>query len=96
VNVDHEREEMTRFVASQNIDWPQYWDKGDRVTRDVFAVDAFPTEIILDHEGVEVGRSKGWGTSSSDVLARRVLDALGPARKALKAAGAERRPTSQQ
>ena len=67
-----------------------HWDSGDQVDRNVFGVEALPTEIILDHEGMDVGRSKGWGRSSNDVLARKILDALGSTRKARLVAAEDR------
>jgi hypothetical protein len=48
----------------------------------VFDVDRFPTEVVLDHEGVEVGRSSGWGPGFADRLAHKLLETLGPAKKA--------------
>jgi cytochrome c biogenesis protein CcmG, thiol:disulfide interchange protein DsbE len=92
VNVDSQRETMTRFVVSHKIAWPQCWDDG-HATRDVFAVDRFPTDIVLDHEGVEVGRIAGWGTGSLDRVSRAIRDALGPARRTRKRASQERQPS---
>jgi thiol-disulfide isomerase/thioredoxin len=86
VNVDSEPELMTSFVGAHKIAWPQCWDDSGRVTRDVFGVDSFPTEVVLDHEGVEVGRSSGWGQGFADRLVRKLLEALGPAQKARKRA----------
>jgi thiol-disulfide isomerase/thioredoxin/Flp pilus assembly protein TadD len=95
VNVDSQREVMDSFVARNKISWPQCWDDTGRVTRDVFGVDRFPTEVVLDHEGVEVGRSSGWGPGFADRLGRELIQALGPARKARKRAGAERNAPSE-
>jgi thiol-disulfide isomerase/thioredoxin len=82
VNVDRERETMNGFVAERKLTWPQCWDGDNRVTGPVFGVDRFPTEILLDHEGVVVGRSSGWGRGTSDRLALAIHDLIGPARKA--------------
>jgi thiol-disulfide isomerase/thioredoxin len=82
VNVDNDREVMTRFVTTQKIPWAQCWDEDSHITRDVFDVDRFPTEVVLDHEGVEVGRSSGWGPGFADRLAHKLLETLGPAKKA--------------
>jgi len=31
--------------------WPQYWDRDRKVQR-AFAVRAFPTYVLIDHEGI--------------------------------------------
>ena len=93
VDIDADRDTMTRLVTAQKISWPQCWDAHGRITHDMFGINSFPTDVLLDHEGVEVGRSRGWGPGFADRLVRAILDALDGARKAHKRAG-ERREAS--
>ena len=44
-------EKWRDFIAKNQMDWPQYLDRDHRVQR-AFDVRAFPTYIMIDHEGI--------------------------------------------
>ncbi len=56
-----------RFTAKNDMDWPQYWDRGgDFQTH--FAVKGLPTYVLLDGEGIERFRVTGSGFHESRAL----------------------------
>ena len=51
VSSDSEEETWRAFTAKNQMVWPQYLDRDRRVQR-AFGVHAFPTYILIDHEGI--------------------------------------------
>jgi len=66
ISSDTEVEEWRAFTAKNQMVWPQYWDRDRRVQR-AFEVRAFPTYILIDHEGIVRFRSSGtsWERSAN-------------------------------
>jgi len=58
VSVRDEEEEWRAFTAREKMVWLQYRDENHSVQR-AFAVNKFPTYIVLDHEGVIRYRTSG-------------------------------------
>jgi thiol-disulfide isomerase/thioredoxin len=51
VSVHDEPEKWRDFTAKNQMVWPQYFDR-DGVMQRAFAVNRFPTYILIDHEGI--------------------------------------------
>ena len=58
VSSDSDEETWSSFISKEKMVWPQYLDSGREVQR-LFAVRAFPTYIVIDHEGIIRFRSSG-------------------------------------
>ncbi len=75
VSSDAEEETWKAFTAKEKMIWPQYWDRDRRVQR-AFNVRAFPTYIVIDHEGIIRFRTSGtsWERSAylSDAIKKHV------------------------
>jgi peroxiredoxin len=58
ISGDKDENAWREFVAKKNMDWPQYRDSNDSV-RSSFAVNAFPTYVVIDGDGVIKERIRG-------------------------------------
>ncbi|HKR62063.1 MAG TPA: redoxin domain-containing protein [Pyrinomonadaceae bacterium] len=58
ISSDSEEQPWREFTAKEKMVWPQYWDR-DRQVQRAFNVRAFPTYIVIDHEGIVRYRSSG-------------------------------------
>lgn len=65
ISSDREEEPWRKFTAKNKMVWPQYWDR-DRKIQQAFVVYAFPTYVVIDHEGIV--RFRASGTSWKDSL----------------------------
>lgn len=66
ISSDSEEATWRTFTGKEKMVWPQYWDREHRVQR-AFKVRAFPTYIVIDHEGIVRFRSSGtsWERTAS-------------------------------
>lgn len=66
ISSDSHDEVWREFTAKNKMVWPQYRDRDRRIQR-AFRVTAFPTYIIIDHEGIVQHRSVGlsWSRAAS-------------------------------
>ena len=80
ISVDDRKEDVAAFVKRNGMTWKQAWDGTGQLAGNAFAVESFPTYVVLDHEGRQVFRQAGWAPRRS---ARALEDAV---RKALVAA----------
>jgi peroxiredoxin len=66
VSSDSDEDKWKEFTASEKMVWPQYLDANRAVQR-AFGVRAFPTYIVIDHEGIIRFRSSGtsWERSAN-------------------------------
>lgn len=64
ISSDNDESEWRAFTAKEKMIWPQYWDR-DRQIQRAFGVNAFPTYIVIDHEGIMRFRSSGTSWDSS-------------------------------
>jgi peroxiredoxin/Tfp pilus assembly protein PilF len=58
ISSDSERETWRAFIANNQMVWPQYLDRDRRVQK-AFVVQAFPTYVVIDHEGIVRFRTTG-------------------------------------
>lgn len=58
ISSDGDEDKWRNFVAKEKMAWPQFLDRERKVQR-AFAVNKFPTYIVLDHEGVIRFRTSG-------------------------------------
>lgn len=66
ISSDSDEEEWREFTVKNKMVWPQYRDKDRRIQR-AFGIHAFPTYILIDHEGIVRFSSIGlsWQRSAS-------------------------------
>ncbi len=58
ISSDGDEDKWSNFIVKQEMVWPQFLDRQRAVQR-AFRVNAFPTYIVLDHEGIIRFRSSG-------------------------------------
>lgn len=58
ISSDGDEEKWSNFIVKEKMVWPQFLDRERKVQR-AFAVNRFPTYIVLDHEGVIRFRTSG-------------------------------------
>jgi len=73
ISADENQQAWRDFVAKKNMNWPQYWD-GDGRIRNKFAVNSFPTYLVVDPEGFLHQRIVGLNPQQSIVF--RLKDTL--------------------
>ncbi len=67
VSSDDDEDVLRTFAAAQHMNWPEYLDSSEKIIT-AFSVEAFPTYIVLDRDGVVRYRQAGFGpTSESDI-----------------------------
>jgi alkyl hydroperoxide reductase subunit AhpC len=66
ISSDNEDEVWREFTVKNKMIWPQYRDKDRRIQR-AFGVRAFPTYVVIDHEGIVRHQSVGmsWTRAAS-------------------------------
>jgi len=75
ISSDSEAEKWRAFTAANKMVWPQYLDRDRRVQR-AFEVRAFPTYILIDHEGIVRFRSTGFGSTGTATIEEAIRKAL--------------------
>jgi thiol-disulfide isomerase/thioredoxin len=60
ISADRDGRAWRAFTDKNGMIWPQYWDENGKLGR-VFDVQAIPTYVLLDAEGIERLRVKGAG-----------------------------------
>jgi len=58
ISADSDDDVWRQFTVKNKMIWPQYRD-GDRRIRRAFRVSAFPTYVVIDHEGIVRFQSEG-------------------------------------
>jgi peroxiredoxin len=51
ISADDDENKWREFIAKKQMNWPQFWDR-DGAVRGAFAVNAFPTYIVINEEGI--------------------------------------------
>lgn len=64
ISSDSDEEAWKEFIERNKMIWPQYRDKDRRIQR-AFGIRAFPTYIVIDHEGIVRYQSIGSSWESS-------------------------------
>jgi tetratricopeptide (TPR) repeat protein len=68
ISADRDGRAWRAFTDKNAMDWPQYWDENGKLQR-LFDVQAIPTYVLLDAEGIERLRVKGAGFHEARNLA---------------------------
>lgn len=55
------------YIAKNKMDWPQFYDQRGAVLRP-FQITAFPTGIVIDHEGIILQAEIGGGSAGVNVI----------------------------
>ncbi len=85
ISADNDEALLRRFVADNEMSWPQVWDKRGEFTRRC-KVESFPTYVLVDHEGEIVYATRGWGEAIERELNQRIFSAI----RAAKASAARK------
>jgi peroxiredoxin len=64
VSADHDQKAWEQFIAKKKMQWPQYFD-GDGKIQTMFAVNSYPTYILIDGEGLIRERVSGMNPAQS-------------------------------
>jgi len=77
ISVDENDEESKwrEFIVENKMDWVNTRD-GDHKLQRLFEVTAYPTYILIDHEGIIRFRGRGYTSQTESDLSSRVKDAL--------------------
>lgn len=75
ISSDSEVEAWRTFIAKNQMVWPQYRDRDHKVQR-AFEVRAYPTYIVIDHEGITRFRGTGFGSAGTGSLEEAIRKAL--------------------
>jgi peroxiredoxin len=67
ISSDSDQETWSSFITKEKMVWPQYLDRKKEV-QGLFGVRAFPTYIVIDHEGIMRFRSVGTSWERSAYL----------------------------
>lgn len=81
ISTDSDEEALKRFIDENRMTWPQVWDEHGEIARD-YGVRSYPTYLLINHEGVVVYRTSGWGERKDMEIRNEVNRALRAARKA--------------
>jgi len=88
VSSDDDEQLWERFIAANQMDWPEFLDSSN-VVRQAFDVNAYPTFIIVDRDGVITYNQSGWSTDMQGELEEVINKALKkPSNRAFLAAAA--------
>jgi len=71
ISSDGNEDEWKEFTAKNKMIWPQYRDKDRRIQR-AFGVRAFPTYVLIDHEGIVRFTSVGMSWRSAADLSEAI------------------------
>jgi thiol-disulfide isomerase/thioredoxin len=74
ISADYEDGVWRDFTAKNQMLWPQYRDR-DRRIANVFNIRAFPTYIIIDHEGILRFQSSGFGAANLESAVKKYIKA---------------------
>jgi peroxiredoxin len=64
ISADSDEDVWRQFTLKNKMVWPQYRDRDRRIQR-AFRVSAFPTYVVIDHEGIVRFQSEGAGWERS-------------------------------
>ena len=71
ISSDEDERAWRTFTAKNGMVWPQYRDEDRRIQR-TFGVNAFPTYILIDPQGIERFRMSGTGYKRDSALSSAV------------------------
>ena len=62
VSADRDQAPWKAFIEKHRLEWTHFYD-GKRMMASRFAVNGYPTYILIDHEGIIQYRQQGWNPS---------------------------------
>ncbi|HEY2962062.1 MAG TPA: redoxin family protein [Pyrinomonadaceae bacterium] len=75
ISADHDEQAWRDFTASKKMLWPQYRDQDRKIQR-AFGIHAYPTYIVIDHEGIlryqSIGLSYARSASLEDAVRKQL------------------------
>ena len=71
VSSDYDAAAWRQFTDRNRMSWPQYRDS-DRRIQNAFNIHAYPTYVIIDHEGILRFQSSGYGTNLDAAIRRQM------------------------
>jgi thiol-disulfide isomerase/thioredoxin len=74
ISSDYEEGVWRDFTSKNQMLWPQYRDR-DRHITNIFNIRAFPTYLIIDHEGILRFQSTGFGGANLDAVVKKYIKA---------------------
>ncbi|HKG60016.1 MAG TPA: redoxin domain-containing protein [Pyrinomonadaceae bacterium] len=74
ISSDHDDAVWRDFTNKNRMNWLQYLDR-DRHILEAFSIRAYPTYIIIDHEGILRFQSTGFGSANLDAAVKRQIRA---------------------
>ena len=83
VSTDTNEEALKKFVAKNEMTWPQVWDEHQDFVR-TSKIHNYPTYWVVSAEGEILFTQSGWGEDTERQLSRHISDAVKAARKASK------------
>ena len=75
ISSDKDEQAWKRFIASSHMDWPEYLDLSGQML-ELFAVDSYPTYVIVDRDGIIRFWQSGFGQLSAQELEEAIEKAL--------------------
>jgi thiol-disulfide isomerase/thioredoxin len=94
VDVNDEESKWRDYISANKMDWIHVRDDHRKIQQ-AFGINAFPTYILIDHEGVIVKRSLGAGMQTEDDVQsalKKAIKALTANPKAVKTTAESTRP----
>jgi thiol-disulfide isomerase/thioredoxin len=82
ISADREEGAWRSFTGKNGMIWPQYWDR-DHQLRSMFGVQAIPTYVLIDGDGVERFRVAGAGFDQARALTAEIDKQIKMARTSL-------------
>lgn len=83
ISNDQDEKVLRAFVARHELEWPQVWD-GNRAFTRQSNVDAFPTYVLVGHDGEILYTTSGWSTRIEREIGKKVTSAIQAAKSAGK------------
>jgi len=87
ISVDRSEKTLKKFLEQHEMDWPQHWDPNGPNLGALFRITAYPTYVVVGHDGVVTYRRSGWGERIASELDQAVRSALRAASKEARRGG---------
>jgi thiol-disulfide isomerase/thioredoxin len=87
VSADRDQAPWKAFIEQHRLEWTHYYDD-KRMMASRFAVNGYPTYILIDHEGIIQYRQQGWNPNVDGQIDGEARSLI----KRAKQAGEQRRP----
>ena len=71
ISSDYDEPTWREFTERNRMVWPQYRDHNRRI-QDAFNIHAYPTYVIIDHEGILRFQGTGYGTNLDSAIRRQM------------------------